>query len=83
MHLSPLLFYRLKVSTVHIFNHHARFLDIQLPVVMDVDLDMDVQGREMQFANYLPDELLLQVLDWLPMSEENQKVLANFVLVSR
>lgn len=50
---------------------------------MDTDLDMDVEGRETQFANYLPDELLLQVLDWLPMSEENQKVLANFVLVSR
>ncbi|KAF1964674.1 hypothetical protein BU23DRAFT_561734 [Bimuria novae-zelandiae CBS 107.79] len=51
---------------------------------MDMDVDMqEMSGREREYANYLPDELLLQVLDCLPRSEESQVALAKFVLVSR
>ena len=47
------------------------------------DVEMQEQDQEPRYANYLPDELLLQVLDWFPRSEESQKALAAFVLVSR
>lgn len=50
---------------------------------MDIYYRAEIQGGDSQYANYLPDELLLQVLDWLPRSEESQKALAGFVLVSR
>ncbi|KAJ4286823.1 hypothetical protein N0V90_013075 [Kalmusia sp. IMI 367209] len=43
---------------------------------------MDIYAEEPHFATYLPDELLLQVLDFLPRTEESQKTLASFVRVS-
>ncbi|KAL1613169.1 hypothetical protein SLS60_001401 [Paraconiothyrium brasiliense] len=50
---------------------------------MDIDYNLDLRSHDGSYANYLPDELLLQVLDFLPQSEESQATLANFVLVSR
>ena len=72
-----------KYSQYTFCNHHVQNINIQMWPTMDLDMDVDMQGREIQYANYLPDELLLQVLDCLPRNEESQKVLANFVLVSR
>jgi hypothetical protein len=51
--------------------------------MMEAESALDRQQSESMFSNYLPDELLLQVLDWLPVTEENQGTLWNFVLVSR
>ncbi|OAG06717.1 uncharacterized protein CC84DRAFT_1163040 [Paraphaeosphaeria sporulosa] len=50
---------------------------------MDISSELDTQRMESPYANYLPDELLLQVLDFLPRTEESQGTLWNFVLVSR
>ncbi|KAF9735622.1 hypothetical protein PMIN06_008549 [Paraphaeosphaeria minitans] len=50
---------------------------------MEIGSELDFQRRESPYANYLPDELLLQVLDFLPRTEESQGTLWNFVLVSR
>ncbi|KAF2007539.1 hypothetical protein P154DRAFT_420395 [Amniculicola lignicola CBS 123094] len=36
-----------------------------------------------QYSNYLPDELLLEILSYLPTGREGQHVLAAFCLVSR
>lgn len=51
--------------------------------MMEIDSSMRFMNRDLPYANYLPDELLLQVLDFLPQNEESQITLANFVLVSR
>lgn len=50
---------------------------------MEIGSDVHLQRAQSPYANYLPDELLLQVLDFLPRTEESQGVLWNFVLVSR
>lgn len=50
---------------------------------MEIDSDLELQRTDSPYANYLPDELLLQVLDFLPRTEETQGTLWNFVQVSR
>lgn len=71
----------LQIVTTHI--HRLKIVSIDPPMSMDIYYRAEIQGGDSQYANYLPDELLLQVLDWLPRSEESQKALAGFVLVSR
>jgi len=35
------------------------------------------------YANYLPDELLLEILSYVPRDKENQSVIATFCAISR
>jgi hypothetical protein len=40
-------------------------------------------SRRPKYANYLPDELLLEVLSYIPTGRDSQTLLAAFCLVSR
>ncbi|KAF1952607.1 hypothetical protein CC80DRAFT_495144 [Byssothecium circinans] len=44
---------------------------------------MDMVTQPPRFANYLPDELLIEILNYIPRDAEHQHVLATFCMVNR
>ena len=47
------------------------------------EVDMNDAFSQPNYANYLPDELLLHILNFIPEGRAGQNTIANFCLVSR